>query len=351
LLLKSKRIYHSRQDPRISSVLGVRDNDNECRIVRGRAEKGIQREDAVTRNGVDVVGIGSVRWDRYLVVPRIPGANEELRAIRSEECAGGVVPTALSALSRWGLAGKLVALLGHDDYSERICNDLSRQGLDVDSVLRRADAVGRHATIMIDNRNGACTTVQDAGRLAPLQFEDLPGDVFAGARVLLMESSIGACGVEAAQKARREGLKVMLSVDEIDASTIEWMRACDYVFTTFEVAQAWTEQEKASRAAYALWLQTDRPVVVTDGANGCYLASEDLSIHQPAYSVPVVDSTGAGEVFQAAFIFGLLSAWDVRKILRFAAWSAAGACREVGCLKGIPSSDDVHHFIRHDRSE
>jgi sugar/nucleoside kinase (ribokinase family) len=64
--------------------------------------------------------------------------------------------------------------------------------------------------------------------------------------------------------------------------------------------------------------------------------------------VPAVDVTGAGDVFNAAFIYGLLSAWDVRKIVRFAAWAGAAVCRELGGRKGIPTSEAVREFVHND---
>ncbi|MFO0946778.1 MAG: carbohydrate kinase family protein [Planctomycetota bacterium] len=61
-----------------------------------------------------------------------------------------------------------------------------------------------------------------------------------------------------------------------------------------------------------------------------------------------MDSTGAGDVFHAAFIYGLLAAWDMQRILRFASWAGASACREIGARKGILAYETVHQFMRND---
>lgn len=87
---------------------------------------------------------------------------------------------------------------------------------------------------------------------------------------------------------------------------------------------------------------------MTNGAKGCDFASADLAFHQPAYHVPVVDRTGAGDVFRAAFIYGLLAAWDIHKTVRFASWAAAVTCRELDGRKGIPTLETVRDFVHKD---
>lgn len=297
---------------------------------------------------VDVIGMGAVTWDRFLVVPRYPGPEEKVRAIRAEECAGGVVATALMALQRWGLTCRLATTLGFDPDSRRILERLEREGIILDAVQRREDVECRSATILVDNRNGHRTMISGPEAFPSILSRPFPENLFEGARVLHLDTNVDEGCVELARKAKAAGLFVTLDAERPANSSLDLMRLCDYTIATIDFAQQVTGEEKGNRAAYALSLQAKTPVVVTDGPRGCYYASEQISVHQPAYEVPVVDSTGAGDVFHAAFIYGLLAAWDIRKVLRFAAWAGAYACRELGGQKGVPSLDAVHDFIRQD---
>jgi sugar/nucleoside kinase (ribokinase family) len=63
------------------------------------------------------------------------------------------------------------------------------------------------------------------------------------------------------------------------------------------------------------------------------------------FKVDVLDTTGAGDVFHAGFIYGLLQHWDLEKILQFANAVAALKCRELGGRKGIPTLTETQEFL------
>lgn len=301
--------------------------------------------------GIDVVGLGSVTWDRRLETPRFPVPGDKLRAIRTEEFTGGSVATALIALARWGLASRLLGLIGADEAGDRIIADLTAESIDMSAVGRSATLDGRHATIIIDHRNGSVAEIHSPPPRATLQPEPFTEVHFAGARVLHLDTSYDEAALHAARLAKSHGLTVTLNADRFEPGTDELMRLCDYVIASLDFARRATEQEKPSRAAYALSLRTERPVLVRAGEEGCFFANEELALHQPAHETTVVDTTGAGDVFQAAFIYGLLAAWDFRRLLRFATWAGSHACREIGGRKGIPTLAAVHDFVRADRME
>jgi sulfofructose kinase len=63
------------------------------------------------------------------------------------------------------------------------------------------------------------------------------------------------------------------------------------------------------------------------------------------FEVNVVDTTGAGDVFHAGFIYGLLQNWDVKEILRFANAVATLKCRDLGGRKGIPTMEETQTLL------
>lgn len=106
-------------------------------------------------------------------------------------------------------------------------------------------------------------------------------------------------------------------------------------------------------------------VVVTIGEDGCICGlppgfkrspsagesktgggAEEEIFHSPGFPVKVVDTTGAGDVFHGAFIYGLLEKWDLKKTAQFACATAAMKCRELGGRAGIPSLVEAMKFMR-----
>ena len=84
-----------------------------------------------------------------------------------------------------------------------------------------------------------------------------------------------------------------------------------------------------TQAARVLLDQGVRAVVFTKGSRGASYYDGHDRFDQPAFSVNAVDTTGAGDVFSGAVVFGLLEGWSPRKLVRFAAATAALKCRQM----------------------
>ena len=80
---------------------------------------------------------------------------------------------------------------------------------------------------------------------------------------------------------------------------------------------------------------------MTLGEQGAAALDGDRFHFAPAVPVTVVDNTGAGDVFRAGVIYGLLLGWDVPELLRFANAAAAISCTRHGAIASVPSLDDV----------
>jgi len=68
-------------------------------------------------------------------------------------------------------------------------------------------------------------------------------------------------------------------------------------------------------------------------------------LYVKGFTVKVVDTTGAGDVFHAGFIYGLLQNWEVVETLRFSNAVAALKCRDLGGRKAIPTLEEVQRFL------
>ena len=87
-------------------------------------------------------------------------------------------------------------------------------------------------------------------------------------------------------------------------------------------------------------------VLVTLGERGCRGQAEGRRFHLPAFQVEVVDTTGAGDVFHGAFIYGMLQRWELMKTIEFASAVAAIKCTRLGGRTGIPDRQQALRFLR-----
>ena len=86
-------------------------------------------------------------------------------------------------------------------------------------------------------------------------------------------------------------------------------------------------------------------LVVTLGAEGSVVAVGVEQRRVPAFSVRAVDTTGAGDVFRAAVIYGLLERWTTEELLRFANNAAALSCTRRGAMAAVPRLADVRGAV------
>ena len=86
-------------------------------------------------------------------------------------------------------------------------------------------------------------------------------------------------------------------------------------------------------------------VVITDGEHGSYCRDALQTHRQVAYNIDAVDTTGCGDVYHGAFIFGLIENWPLPQIARFASAAAALNCRALGGQAAIPTRSEVEQFI------
>ncbi len=84
---------------------------------------------------------------------------------------------------------------------------------------------------------------------------------------------------------------------------------------------------------------------MTAGRAGAYAVAGDDAWHQPAFPVAVRDTTGAGDVFHGAYLFGVLQGWELRRTVAFAAAAAALKCRALGGRAGIPTLAETARFL------
>jgi sugar/nucleoside kinase (ribokinase family) len=90
-------------------------------------------------------------------------------------------------------------------------------------------------------------------------------------------------------------------------------------------------------------------VIVTCGSEGCWYVSPvapTSAVHQAAFAVPVVDTTGCGDVFHGAYSAALVRGLDVSSRIRFAAAAAALKASQRGGQAGIPTRAAVEEFLK-----
>jgi len=295
-----------------------------------------------------VTGIGNCALDLLAGLDRYPGPDERVTARRILEQGGGEAATAMVTLARLGISTAFIGKIGDDWAGAAIRQGLEAEGVDASGLVVEPGRRSLFSFIAVENATGRRTIFsgRTTTRLKPSELaRDFPGS----SEVVHLDQRETRAGPRAAARARRAGARVTLDVDRFEPATLKLVRATQVVLASGDFGrQAGPDPLAAAARVRELGPET---VVFTYGDRGALVSGREGAFFQPAFRVRPVDTTGAGDVFRGAFIYGLLQEWPLERTARFASAAAALKCTRPGGRTGIPGLERVILFLEERRNQ
>ncbi|MDY7037178.1 MAG: PfkB family carbohydrate kinase [Thermodesulfobacteriota bacterium] len=291
-----------------------------------------------------VFGLGQACMDYIGTVAAYPPPDGKCEFSNLVIQGGGPVATALVALARWGVPCAFAGLLGDDMFGPFIRKSLDDEGIDTSEVIVRKGFESQFAFIATEPGVGTRTVFWRRPTGPPLSPGEINYSLIRNARVLhtdgiFVEASLAAC-----KAARSAGVPVVVDAGSLREGLLDLAKVSDYFLASATFADAFIGPDKPLDACVKLAELGPRLVGITLGSKGVIVLDRGRVVERPAYPVEAVDTTGCGDIFHAGFIYGLLKAWDVEKILDFAVWTAAMASLKPGGRTGIPLLTHLQHM-------
>lgn len=300
---------------------------------------------------IQVLGLGFCAFDRIYTVDHYPGQGGKTR-IRSEfDQGGGQVATALVALARLGLAVRFIGRRGDDAEGLQIEREMRAAGVDLAGLITVPGGRSQQSFIAVPEGGGERSIFWRRDPEIDLVPADLDPALFpAGPHLLLIDGHEMEACLAAARRSRSLGGKVVLDAEYAEARTPELLALVDYLVADESFAGKLLGPTRGEVPASVETLEALRGygaerVVVTLGPRGAVSWDGAERLHQPAFEVPVVDTTGAGDVFHAGYCFGLVQGMTEGERLRFACAMAGLKCRALGGRSGLPDLPEIEALI------
>jgi sugar/nucleoside kinase (ribokinase family) len=295
---------------------------------------------------LDLLGIGQCSIDHVCTVEGLPPLGGKEAMLAYEVLPGGQVATAVLAGARLGLRGAFIGSVGTDGDSELVLAPLMAAGIDLAGVRRVAGAATRLATILVDRASGERTVLWYRDPRLSLRLEDVPLERISRARCLLLDGDDPDISAYAARAARDAGVPVVLDVDALGPGIEPLLARADFPVVSRGVAEALGGEQGVRGGLARLVENGARMAVATLGEAGCLARLGDQELASPAFAITPRDTTGAGDVFHAAFVWGLLEGLEPEPLLRAANAAAAISCRALGAQGGLPTRAELAAFLR-----
>jgi sugar/nucleoside kinase (ribokinase family) len=300
----------------------------------------------VRKSLTDVVGLGLNATDTVFMVDHYPAGGGKERVLDSFMAAGGQVATALVTCRRLGLRARYIGKVGDDKEGKIQLASLESEGVDLRYARVVRGAPTQFGLIFVDRSTGERTVFWDRdARLAVTPAELTESAITAG-RVLLLDGCDLEAGLQAAKWARRARLPVVADLDTVYKKIDRLLPRIDYLVASTEFLATLTGHADPFQALQSAASQYKiKTPGMTLGKDGALVYHQGRFHYSPGFVVEAVDTTGAGDVFHGAFIYGLLAEWEMPRILDFANAMAALNCTALGVRGGIKTQAVAEDFM------
>jgi ribokinase len=313
-----------------------------------------------------VVVVGSVNLDVAMSVPRLPAPGETVLGTEVAFRPGGKGGNQAVAARRLGAETVLYAAVGADQFGADLRATLDAEGLRLDG-LATVDGATTGIALVVVAGDGENTIVVAPGAndlLAGGQLSTLP-DVLGDRAVLALQLEIPltTC-LAAARRARRAGAMVVLNAAPLpklmEPTFADLLANVDVLVVNEGEARQLSAAaggapdppedngDPAGWVGVAANLRRLGPAacIITLGPRGAVVADASGTGRQPAFPVPAVDSTGAGDSFCGALAAGLAHGRPLLEAVRHGCAAGALATTRMGAQTALPTAAELDGFLR-----
>ena len=293
---------------------------------------------------VDLVGVGLNAIDTLIPLTSFPARGSKTEYSESSILPGGQAATTVMACQTWGLTTRYVGKLGDDSAATLHRREFERAGVET-RLITVPDAVSPQSLILVDDGGERTVLCRRDERLL-LQPADLDHAWIVNARVLHVDGFETAAATQAARWARDAGIPVVADLDEIYSGVEDLIECVDHLIVSRDFPGRLTGEPNLERALRVIRQQFGCAIAAaTLGADGV-IAWDGERIHtRPAFRVAVTDTTGAGDIFHAGYIYGLAQDWPLQRRLDFACAAAALNCTFPGARGGIGNVEAIEQMM------
>lgn len=293
---------------------------------------------------VDVVGVGLNATDTLIPVAHFPerGAKVEFRS--AAVLPGGQVATAMVACQQWGLRTRYIGKVGDDAAASIHATAFLRTGVEA-HLFTATGCPSQQSFILVDG-SGERTVLWRRDERLTLHPEELRREWIVNARALHVDGHDTAAAALAAEWARAAGVPVIADLDDLYPGVEALLKNVDYLITSRDIPARLTKENDLRKSLPAVREKLGCNLAAATLGQDGVLAWDGTQFHYAAaYHVDPVDTTGAGDIFHAGFIFALLQGWPRQKQLDFACAAAALNCTALGARGGIQSVQAIEQLM------
>lgn len=295
-----------------------------------------------------IVVVGSLNIDVIVKAKRPPVMGETILGEEVHFLPGGKGANQAVAAARLGAEVHMVGAVGTDPFGDLLLSNLQESGVSTKYVKKVAGTATGLASILLANGDNSIIVVPGAN--SHCQPEDLEKmeEVLKEADVVLLQLEIPLKTVVFAVKRAKElGKHVVLNPAPARELPLELFQSVDTITPNETELKTLIGEEDPDTGMKRLIDLGVSQVVTTLGSKGAIYLTKDGDVSEvPAYPVKVVDTTGAGDAFNAGIAVALGEGKEIADAVSFAMKAAALSVTKLGAQTGMPTREEIENFFK-----
>ena len=294
----------------------------------------------------DVIGVENLIMDLALRIDVLPETDGIVSLKDFLWQSGGNASSAIAALSRLGAKCAMVGQIGNDEFGRFCLNDMKYHGVDVSHVYEREGMTALCVCLAEEATQGR-SFLGRKGDNPPMSPQEVDEAFIASAKYIHISAAETSAKELAIQYARKNGVTVSFDAGGYSERAAALIDVTDILIMSHQFYRGlFGEDENYIANCRSLLKRGTKIVVATLGAAGCVGTdgTEDFTL-PPFSGYPIVDTTGAGDVFHGGFLFAHNQGRSLKECARFASAVSYINCTSLGGRVGIPDLEMVETFL------
>lgn len=301
----------------------------------------------------DVIGVENLIMDLALQINKLP-ATDGISLLK-EYCwqSGGNASSAIVALARLGATCGMIGTVGSDPFGRFCREDMQRHGVDT-SHIKTVEGETTFCICLAEEETQGRSFLGRMGTAGAMTGEEVDEGYIAQAKAIHLSCIPSPAVRFAVEYARRNNVLISLDAGAPFPGATELAKKVDILIMSEQFYHSLFQNDNYEENCRSFLAGGPRVVIVTLGKRGCAGADANGAFSLPAFQAgyPIVDTTGAGDVFHGGFLYAYLKrlgqtpGFDtLEDCARFASAVSYINCTTLGGRTGIPTLSMVDKFL------
>ncbi len=296
-----------------------------------------------------VLCIGHASYDISMLVDEYPKENTKYRIENVVECGGGPAATAAYLLGKWNIDTTFKGVVGQDVFGTRIIEEFKKVNVDTKYMELDKEVDTTISFILVNKRTGSRTLFNYSNLYAKFKNNNYEKDFMPD--IIHMDGHNYNGSITAIEKF--PNAITVLDAGRINDDLLSLANKVDYLVCSKGFAETVTEEKfdfDNPSTLISIMEKLEKKfkniIVITLEERGCLIKEKNKIKIIAGLKVRAKDTTGAGDIFHGAFVYGLTKNFNLEEICKFSNITAGLSTLDIGTRNSIPDLEEVNEIFK-----